>query len=282
MKKKDRCAVTAADRKYFPALIALLRSLKDTNPKLPVIVFDGGLTKGQARKAALFAEVVPKVPSIKVKGRGKFSYIGGITLLKLEVGEIDFEKVLYLDADMIVLENLDPLFSFPEGTVGVVEETNSVKNMFRLQHRDLLTKNTDQDLEKKGFNAGLFALRPDEWPDLTEKARGLIDRFGEDVFSKSKDQQLLNMIFCGKTHSFDGKYNFSPFYDDTEECRPAIIHYLSRCKPWHYDYPPGRWYGEFRRNISVKDFPGIVFLDAHRKLKSLSLKRQGKAPIIVL
>jgi len=275
MNKIDHCIATSADANYFPALMALLRSLRRTNAHLPVVVFDGGLTWRQAAKVRKFAEVIARKPFVKIEGRGKFGYIGNTTLLKFEVARLDREKVLYLDVDTVVLEKLDALFSFPEGSVGVVRETNALKNIFRVQHRKMLMESIDIDWEGPGFNAGIFALRPSEWRDLQEKAEDLIERFGADIFSKSKDQQLLNVIFSGSTHYFSGRYNFSPIYDETGKCQPAIIHYLTGCKPWHYDYPPGHRYDEFRANIRVTDFPGIVFIDARRKLRQVVDRIRG-------
>jgi len=266
---EERCVVTAADAGYFPALMALLRSLKRTNPHLPVLVFDGGLSKIQAIKVGSFAKVLPKRPPFKIRGRGKFSYIGDTTLLKLEVGGLECEKVLYLDADMIVLERLDELFDFPEGSVGAVMEVNSVRNMFRSRHRDILFEMIDIGWDDPGFNAGLFALRPAEWRDLAEKAQSLVETFGEEVFSKSKDQQLLNVLFSGKVHVFPGRYNFSPFYDNIMTCKPAVVHYLSALKPWHTGYPEGCFYDEFRSNIRVSDHPRMAIVDIKRKLKKL-------------
>jgi len=262
-----RSIATSSDAVYFPALMALLRSLRRTNPRIPVTVFDGGLTPSQAARAGRYAEVIPRTPFLEIENTGKFSYIGNATLLKFEVAEIESEKVLYLDCDTIVLEGLDSLFSFPEGMVGVVKEVNAVKNMFRPRDRDRLRQDIDIDWEGPGFNAGVFALRPGEWPDIKERAYDLIDRFGPGVFSKSKDQQLLNIIFSGKTFDFPGRYNFSPLYDEGEGGDPAVIHYLTQCKPWHYDYPPGHRYEEFRRHLSVTDFPAILAVDMARGTK---------------
>jgi lipopolysaccharide biosynthesis glycosyltransferase len=267
--QKDRCIATSADANYFPALMALLRSLRATNGHIPVVVFDGGLTPLQRAKASRFAEIIKKKPVIRIEGKGKFSYIGDTTLLKLEVATLPSKKALYLDADMVVLEPLDALFEFPEDSVGAVLEVNSVRNMFRGKHRDLLKDKIDIKWTEKGFNAGLFALVPERWRDLGEKAGALIEAFGEDVFSKTKDQQLLNIIFSGKIHGFPKRYNFSPFYDDAGETRPAVIHYLSGCKPWHFDYPPGEFYRKFRENITVRDFPVVVLIDMYRKVQSL-------------
>jgi len=269
---ESRCIATSADANYFPALMALLRSIRRVDEDLKVIVFDGGLTLRQKKLVQRSAEIIPKRPVVRIKGTGKFSYIGNTTLLKLETSELDIEKVLYLDADMLVMENLDPLFDFPEGRVGVVKEVNSVKNMFRMRHRKYMMDNIDIQWEGRGFNAGLFALRPSEWRDLKEKAVSLISDFGEDIFSKSKDQQLLNIIFNGKTHEFPSRYNFSPFYDDKRAEQPAIIHYLSEVKPWHMPYEQGHYYDEFRDNIRIFEFPEIFFVDLFRKIRAVKRK----------
>jgi lipopolysaccharide biosynthesis glycosyltransferase len=265
----DCCVATACDTGYFPALMALLRSLKRTNPGLPVVVFDGGLTPKQVRRAASFAEILPREPFDSIESRGKFSYINCTTLLKFEVITLPFDTVLYLDVDMVVTEDLTPLFHIPKGFVGGVPEMNSVRNMFRLQHRDMLAEALNIDWKRRGMNGGLFVLRPAEWQDMTCHARRLIDKFGKDVFSKSMDQQLLNIIFDGKIHSLPARYNFSPLYDDIDEGMPAVIHYLSECKPWHLDYPLGRQYEIFRSNIRLMDFPEIVLLDIRRFFKGI-------------
>ncbi len=266
MKTSDRCIATSSNAEYFPALMALLRSLKKTNPDIPVVVFDGGLEKLQFKRASRFAKIIKKTPFIDIEGRGKFRYIGKTTLLKFEVAELEYDKVLYLDADMIALSRLDSLFTLPPGKVGVVREVNRLKNMFRVKDREMMMSSIEADWEAPGFNAGLFVIRPGEWRDLKRKVKTLIDRFGKDVFSKTKDQQLLNIIFRDNIHTIPGRYNFSPFYDEGV-CEPAIIHYLSYIKPWRMDYPKGCRYGEFRQNLSVVDFPKILIVDVSRKTK---------------
>ena len=282
MKRSDRCIATSCDSKYFPALIAFLRSLKRTNPDIPVVVFDGGLTKRQSKKIGKSAELIKKRPFANIRGKGKFSYIGQTTLLKLETSTLDYHKVLYIDVDAVVLKNLDELFSFPEGTVGVVKEVNMVKSMFRPKDREGLAASLNIDWDALGFNAGVFAIRPTEWRSLTLKAKELIDCFGAEVFSKSKDQQLLNILFQGKTYDFPGEYNFSPFYD-SGKYQPAIIHYLTKCKPWHFDYPKGYNYRQYRSSISVLDYPEIFVVDAYRFFRGLGSRvrkhvlRRGEA-----
>ena len=275
MTASDRCIATSSDAKYFPALMALLRSLKVTNPGIPVTVFDGGLTFRQAKKASHLARIVRKQPFVDLEGKGKFSYIGSTTLLKFEAAGLDYEKVLYLDADMIVLESLEDLFSFPAGAVGVVPEVNAVKNMFRPRHRRTLAENINIDWNAPGFNAGLLALRPAEWRDLSERALALIEAFGPEVFSKTKDQQLLNIIFAGKTYAFPARYNFSPFYDEAEEA-PAIVHYLTALKPWHRNYPRGHFYGEFRGSLRFSDYPPILLTDLYQWKGDRSTPRNFK------
>ena len=262
----NKCIVTSSDSKYFPGLIALLRSLRRTNPHIPIIVFDNGLTKRQRGTASRFAEVIQKKPFISIAGKGKFSYIGDTPLLKFEVAALAYDKVLYLDADIIVTKNLDTMFNIPKGTVGVVEEMNSVKDMFRQQHRVKLMEHIHIDWQAKGFNAGAFVLYPNEWRDLKERALALIEYFGEDVFSKSKCQQLLNIIFSGRTYLLGGEYNVSPVYDD-HISDPAVIHYLCAEKPWQRAYPRGHCYREFRNNVSFFEYPQILLADVSQLRK---------------
>ena len=264
MNSKSKRIVTSADSKYFPALMALLRSIKKTNPDIPVTVFDGGLTSFQKRKACRFAELITCGPPLTIKGTGKFSYIGNTTLLKLRVSELSYDVVLYLDVDMVVLEDISALFSVPGGKVGVVKEINTVRNMFRSQHRDAITRGEGLKDDDRGFNAGLFVLRPSEWRDLIDKAKRLVEKYGEAFFSKSKDQQLLNIIFKGCLHELSPRYNFSPFYDDIVSGSPGIIHYLSACKPWHSHYPGDKYYGAFRASLKFVDYPVILWCDICR------------------
>jgi lipopolysaccharide biosynthesis glycosyltransferase len=261
---------TGCDSFYFPALMALIRSLKKTNPSIPLIVFDGGLTVSQRVRVSFSAHVIRRDPFTTIKGRGKFSYIGNNTLLKFEVAELNYEKVLYLDADTVVAGNLTPVFELPSGKVGAVREKNTVRNMFRRQHRDMLQGAINIDWEEKGFNAGVFVLRPREWRDLKYRAAALIDGFGEDVFSKSKDQQLLNIIFSGRLHDLPREYNVSPVYD-RDIRSPLIIHYLERTKPWHKGYPRDLSFQRFMDNITFFDAPGLYLSLKAAKEQSLRL-----------
>jgi lipopolysaccharide biosynthesis glycosyltransferase len=204
---------------------------------------------------------------MEIPGRGQFSYIGHTTLLKFQVMELQYEKVLYLDADTVVLGDISGLFRLPPGRVGAVRENTARRNIFRERDRSCVTENIDIDWDVKAFNAGVFVLRPSEWPDMKERAYELVSRFGRDVFSRSKDQQLLNIIFAGRIHELPGRYNFSPFYDDSGSEDPVIIHYLTGTKPWHRTYPRGHFYREFRRHIRFGEYPPLLLVDLMRILR---------------
>ncbi|MBF0216281.1 MAG: hypothetical protein HQL30_04725 [Candidatus Omnitrophica bacterium] len=264
-----RCVATSSDSNYFPGLIALLRSLKKTNPGLPVVVFDGGLTPRQRKITAKFAEVIKREPFFRIKGRGKFSYIGDTTLLKFWAAKLDADMVLYLDADMVVLEDLSPLFSIPAGKVGAVMEKNTVRNMFRKQHREILSAMGDVDWDAQGFNAGLFVMRPSEWRDLPEKGETLFRSMDEEVFSKTKDQQLLNVLFAGHVEPLPLRYNYSPIYDASNGSLPAVIHFLYNPKPWHYSYPLDKYYRYYRSCVKISDHPAVLLLDIYRLARRL-------------
>lgn len=264
-----RCIVTACDFNYFPAAMALLRSLRKTNPDIPVVLFDGGLTPEQRQKISSFAEVIEKEPFRQIPGKGKFSYIGDTTLLKFDAVDLDYDQVLFLDADMVALDSLDAAFDVPRGYVGVVREGTAVKNIFRSRDRAMLMSAIEIDWDRIAFNAGFFVLYPEDWKDIKELGRDLLEALGEDVFTKTKDQQLLNLIFAGRLVELDARFNFSPRYDEGKGIDPAVIHYLEKQKPWHYDYPLGHRYKEFRDNFRFIDHPRIAFIDARRAWRRL-------------
>jgi lipopolysaccharide biosynthesis glycosyltransferase len=141
---------------------------------------------------------------------------------------------------------------------------NTIRDMFRLRHREKMVGTLDINWKEKGFNAGVFVLYPGEWRDLKERAFVLVDKFGKEVFSKSKCQQLLNIIFSGSIYDLPGKYNVSPVYDKHID-DPGIIHYLCAEKPWHKTYPQGHRYPDFRANISAFEYPPILLTDLSRK-----------------
>ena len=136
------------------------------------------------------------------------------------------EKALYLDADIIVRDSIEELFSedFDGFPIAAVED----------------------DLAKNTFNSGVMLIDVESWrrEGITEKLLQLTNEFHESSYG---DQGILNRLFKNNWKRLPQKYNFMVGMDTvarnygidswyTEslkvENEAKIIHYTGN-KPWY-------------------------------------------------
>lgn len=121
--------------------------------------------------------------------------------------QIQYEKLIYIDADTIVLENIDELFS--------VEELGAVKGGSIV-------------LEYDGIEAGVLVIRPS-----IETYNDLIESLDGDTYDiKMSDQSFLNHYFTKleKINYIPEKYN-RMYKKNNNPMGSAIFHFNSD-KPW--------------------------------------------------
>ena len=143
--------------------------------------------------------------------------------------EVQEDRVLYLDSDMIVHSKLDDLFTLDlQGyAIAAVQDFN---------HEGWLTT----------FNSGVMLIDAKKWREKnsTQSLLELTAQHHEHVYG---DQGVLNMYFGDQWLHLDKEYNFmvgldqflhlsgnkewyqSDYYGNYE---PKIIHYTSESKPW--------------------------------------------------
>ena len=143
--------------------------------------------------------------------------------------EVQEDRILYLDSDMIVHSKLDDLFTLDlQGyAIAAVQDFN---------HEGWLTT----------FNAGMLLIDAKKWREKnsTQSLLELTAQHHEHVYG---DQGVLNMYFGDQWLHLDKEYNFmvgldqflhlsgnkewyqSDYYGNYE---PKIIHYTSESKPW--------------------------------------------------
>lgn len=143
--------------------------------------------------------------------------------------EVQEDRVLYLDSDMIVNARLDELFSLDLQGYAIAAV---------------------QDFDQSGwlttFNAGMLLIDAKKWREnhSTKSLLELTVQHHEHVYG---DQGVLNMYFGDQWLHLDKEYNFmvgldqflhlsgnrewyqSDYYGN---CEPKIIHYTSEFKPW--------------------------------------------------
>jgi lipopolysaccharide biosynthesis glycosyltransferase len=158
----------------------------------------------------------------------------------------DIKKVIYLDADMIVVNNLDELWDtditgFPMAGAMAIH-FNDVRNYNRL----------GVDYTKGYYGIGTEIVNLAYWRNskLLEECLHIIKQYNEKLLFHEQD--VLNIVLKDKWKWLSPQYNcFQNYYmpinsfsikkeyhEEIEYARinPVVIHFISNPKPWHKDY----------------------------------------------
>lgn len=148
------------------------------------------------------------------------------------------EKAIYLDVDMIVIENIARLWHTDIGNYNIAAVADrsevvgspwaGIKNYAALGLR----------AESRYFNSGLFILKPKQWRIL-EIAQQAFDCAHENIsFISFADQYSLNVIFNERWFELDKRWNS---YAQLEIEDPFVIHFTGM-KPIYKGYSANKSY----------------------------------------
>jgi Glycosyl transferase family 8 len=226
--------VLSSDAPYYPGLIVALTSFKRYHPDVHAVVLDCGLTTMQSRFVAQFAEVRPgglHVPQFPAWAR-------------FEVACLPYERVLYLDSDIVVLSSLESLLSTDAEFAAVRNLDWTVRDNFR--SLDVLRRN-GLDPDAPAFNAGVFVLDNRVWGGgrLLSEALAVWPQIRES--SIYPDQSTLHAVLCrhGSITWLDPTYNAIAEFWDWTSGPPHVVHFAGdEIKPWHpgCTYPGLEWF----------------------------------------
>ncbi|MEV6760663.1 glycosyltransferase [Streptomyces sp. NPDC051105] len=248
--KKRRIAFASyVDENYLPGFLVLLRSLALSNPGVCedfVVLYDDLRPASIAKIRALH----PRIVLQRVNDTHYDSYVKGdqdnylvrkayfiLDIFRLR----DYDTIITLDTDMVVLGGLGELLELREGLAAVPQ-------FFYGQHK---------------LNSGLLVIQKEYLSDEFCAKIDKTGRSGEYELDKH-DQGILNAVLDGDFVRLDAKYNFVkrrlsgdlPVPEETK-----ILHFTGRHKPWQggesgYAQAEERW-REFE--MSDADFHAAYF-----------------------
>ncbi|SEW52328.1 glycosyltransferase [Chitinophaga arvensicola] len=242
--KKSFISYLATDD-FLPGILVLHESLKNHNPHIPFLVITSDEVSSDTIKLLNYLSIPSKQvapvnnpnPIINVNRNFRVTYT------KLRIFELtEFSKIVYLDADMIVLGNIENLFHAP--------------HMSAVIAGGFLPKNHSWE----DLNSGLLVIEPDQ--RLFNRMIMQIDKLSS---IDGGDQGFLQSFFpewpTEKHKHLDHKYNIPTQYVDSychlNNCSLAersdkilIIHYWAYYKPWKYKQPENNRY-HYREAICI-------------------------------
>jgi lipopolysaccharide biosynthesis glycosyltransferase len=238
------------DSAYFQHLAVCLISLLEANPSIDfeTVVLVTRYTDEQAERLTRSVTGYPNLKLRLIQFDG--SSLTGLPLKNAYPPEIyarfwvedyfasDVEKVLYLDADMVVVGSVQELLDLPltENVLAAVTVPGSVR-------AGILGYDTADGY----FNSGVMLINLKRWRDIG--ARDMLIATAHQLVEKlnDPDQDVLNYCFHAQRISLDYVWNaITPFFreinslplskDDiariTREAR--IVHFNGSSKPWQY------------------------------------------------
>ena len=235
----------STDDNYIPYLDVAIKSLitnanKSNNYR--IIVIHTGLKPENIAKIKLnsqpafdidFIDISVELEDIKSRFKNVYHF-SIVTYYRLFIASLfpEYNKVLYLDCDLVVLGDISELYNIDLGDniLGAAPEqfVQSTKE-FRQYAKKAL--NVDPD---KYVNAGVLLMNLDAFRQnqIEEKFINLITEYDFDLLDP--DQAYLNYLCMNKIHILPNGWNKEPM-PQLCEGKKNIVHYALYKKPWQYD-----------------------------------------------
>lgn len=241
--------VVVCNNHFAVLLAALLKSIDLTHKReehINLYIVDDGLSGSNRTKLircicsakitliwVKIGDAIPKGTIIPMDN-SSFPISAYLRLFASHFVESNVKKIIYLDADMILLEDISTLWNIDlQGYVvaAVVDRTGKVSNSWGgiKNYKEL-----GLDFEAKYFNSGLLVIDIPKWREMNLTNRILACINENKLYAAFPDQYGLNVVLSNNWLELDPLWNCFPMA--TAE-NPYLIHFIGR-KPIFkkYDY----------------------------------------------
>ena len=235
----------STDDTYIPFLDVAVSSLianASENNTYRIIVLNTGLDpeniatiKKNERPGFVidFVDISKEIQQIRSYFKNVYHF-SVVTYYRLFIASLfpQYDKILYLDCDLVVLGDISELYAIELGDniLGAVpDQFVSKTKEFRLYAEEAIGVKPDTY-----FNAGVLVINLDQFRknDIENKFINLITKHDFDLLDP--DQAYLNYLCFGKTRILPSGWNKSPA-EIACEGNKSIVHYNLYKKPWQYD-----------------------------------------------
>jgi lipopolysaccharide biosynthesis glycosyltransferase len=247
------CVCFIVDANFFPPALALARrAVEATTPDVQIHVFVEGAgadaaaidplveapTSGRLRvhHNALSARIPPAFPATKFLPRVIYARLFAPEYLQCD-------RLLYLDADILIEDRLDELFTLDMRGRAIAAVHDAV--MVAKSESPSRRKTAPIDRHANYFNSGVLLIDRARWAerDVAGETTAFFAKFG--AAASLPDQDFLNFACRDDWTPLSPRWNFQ---SDAlaaglhDAVKPAIVHFTGGLKPWHRetgrDYPP--------------------------------------------
>ena len=239
--KREIPVFFAVDDGYCPFLAVALQSLIDNSSETntySVKVLNTDISDENKRRIAKyerknvdieFVDLNYYIKKIKDKLYTR-DYYSKNTYFRLFIPNLypQYDKVLYLDSDIVILDDIANLYNFDMGDELVAAAPDDIiqfNEVFQL-YAEKVVGVADY---RRYFNAGVLLMNLHQ----LEKFLFLLDRI---KFAVAQDQDYLNRLCKGRVKLINRVWNRMPIEDPRIRIEDVkLIHYNLAYKPWHFE-----------------------------------------------
>ena len=248
MKQKNKIPIFfAVDDEYIPFLAVALQSLIENSKKenyyLIKILYTNITEENQNKIKKYEAENINiefvclsyYINKVKDKLYTR-DYYSKTTYFRLFIPDLypQFDKVLYLDSDIVILSDVADLYNEDMESNLLAAAPDDVIQTIEV-FREYAEKVVGVATYKNYFNAGILLMNLDELRKFKfqEKFLYLLETV---KFSVAQDQDYLNRLCKGRVKLLENTWDRMPIGGDiTNRDELHIIHYNLAFKPWHFE-----------------------------------------------
>lgn len=171
------------------------------------------------------------------------------------------DKILWLDADIVVKDSIEELYS--------IDLQDSYLAACKARSRSENNERLGLPSNHIYFNSGviLFDLNKIRGVMNDDQIKQCISDIGDDILWP--DQDVLNVLYLGKTVYFDECFNYQVYNElisrnTVKKNNISVIHYVSSDKPWnkYYSNSFDRYF--FKYSFKIKPWFSLCNLLFHR------------------
>lgn len=247
-------AVTC-DENYAIPLAAMLASLTaNLDPRRPLVIH----ALGHNLPGWLWERLKESVPDgraqwncIDVDAAGLreegfstriYDHISPVCYFRLLLPELlpdSVEKVLYLDCDLIIRDDVSSLWETDIASTefAAVPEIDAPSVKARLVDGVRFHRELGVPKERVRLNSGVLLMNLARWrrSQLAQRVFTYLRVLGDDILWY--EQEALNVVANGDYRELDLRWNVpSQWAAQTPRDQVSIVHYLTAHKPWNWDY----------------------------------------------
>lgn len=243
--KKEIPVFFSTDDNYIPYLDVAIASLianasKEHNYR--IVVLNTGLLKENVEKVKQrecdgfiidFVDISKEVEHIKSHFKNVYHF-SIVTYYRLFISSLfpQYDKIVYLDCDLVVLGDVSELYNVElgENILGAIpDQFVPITKEFRTYVEEAIGVETSSY-----FSAGVLVINLDQFRKnrIEEQFVRLMVEYNFDVIDP--DQAYLNYLCRGKVRLLPNGWNKQSLPTESEG-KKNIVHYALYKKPWQYD-----------------------------------------------